>query len=64
MHRMMSRESIAARRAHAKEILRKNPHLTIDEVRERARCSQGMVTELRRELAKEKEQGDEKQRAN
>lgn len=64
MHRMMSRESIAARRAHAKEIMRKNPHLTIDEVRERSLCSQHTVSELRRELAKEKEQGDEKQRAN
>ncbi len=53
MHRQMSREAIAARRKHAREVILKNPDLTIDEVRQRVRCSQDMVKELRRELKRE-----------
>lgn len=54
MHdRPMTREAIEARRQLAKSIARKNPHLTVDEIRARACCSQDTVRQVKKELAQE-----------
>jgi len=54
MHgRLMTKEAIEARKQLAKSIARKNPHLTIDEIRERACCSGETVRQVKLELAQE-----------
>jgi hypothetical protein len=49
----MTREAVEARKQLAKSIARKNPQLTIDEIRARACCSQETVRLVKKELAQE-----------